>query len=215
MLNIKTFEVNPLSENCYVVSDETKEAVIIDCGCFHPNEWKTIKIYIDKEGLKVTHLLNTHLHFDHVMGVPMAFNDLGLGPEANKGDLNIYNKVEDQFRQVVNMSIPHIEMPPLSRELKDGDEIAFGNHTFVVVQTPGHTQGGICFYCKEENVLFTGDTLFRMSIGRTDLEGGSFDSLMQSIQNRLSILPPETVAYPGHGPSTTIADECRYNPYFN
>lgn len=214
-LTIKSFEVNPLSENCYVVSDETKSAVIIDCGCFHPDEWKEIKEYIDNKGLKIEHLLNTHLHFDHIMGVPMVHNDLGLCPEANKGDLYIYNKVEEQFMQVVNMTIPHIEMPPLGRELKDGDEITFGSHRFVVLQTPGHTPGGICFYCKEENVIFTGDTLFRMSVGRTDLQGGSYEALRQSIHDRLAILPAETVAYPGHGYSTTIADECKYNPYFN
>lgn len=214
-LNIKTFEVNPLGVNCYVVSDETKETVIIDCGCFHPDEWVEIKNYIDKEGLQVKHLLNTHLHFDHIMGIPMVYNDLGLKPEANKNDLYIYNKVEDQIRQVVGMVVDHIEMPPLGRELKDGDEIEFGEKTFVVLQTPGHTPGGICFYCKDENVLFTGDTLFRMSIGRTDLEGGSYEQIKQSIANRLAVLPHETTVYPGHGPASSIGDECRYNPYFN
>lgn len=215
MLNIKIFEVNPLGVNCYVVSDDTKEAVIIDCGCFHPDEWSEIKSFIDKEGLNVRHLLNTHLHFDHIMGIPMVFNDLGLSPEANKNDLYIYNKVEEQIKQVVGADIPHIEMPPLGLELRDGDEIEFGDHKFTVIQTPGHTPGGICFYCKEEEVLFTGDTLFRMSVGRTDLPGGNYKDLQQSIIERLATLPPTTIAYPGHGPSTTIEEEAKYNPYFN
>lgn len=210
---IKSFEVNPLGVNCYVVSDESKEAVIIDCGCFHPDEWSEISNYIHKEELKVKHVLCTHLHFDHIMGVPMAFNELGLSPEAHKGDINIYNKVEEQFMKVARIKIDHIEMPPLGRELNDGDEITFGTSRFVVLYTPGHTTGGVCFYCKEENVIFTGDTLFRMSIGRTDLDGGSYETIMQSI-NRLKELPGNTKAYPGHGPSTTIEEEAKYNPYF-
>lgn len=214
-MKIKTFEVNLLEVNCYIVSDDTKEAVIIDCGCFDISEWKRIKAYIDSEGLQVKHVLNTHFHFDHMMGVPMIHHDLGICPEAHKGDLTIYNKVEEQVSQFMGITLPHIELPPLARELKDGDEISFGSHKFVVVHTPGHTPGGICFYCKEENVIFTGDTLFKLSVGRTDLAGGNTNDLLNSLKNRLALLPPETVAYPGHGPSTTIADELRYNPYLN
>lgn len=212
-MNIKCFEVNPLGVNCYVVSDETKEAVIIDCGCFHPDEWTDIKKYIDEEGLCVKHLLNTHLHFDHVMGNPMVYNDLGLCPEANKSDAYIYNKVENQIKQFMQINIGHIEMPPIGVELKDGDEVCFGTHTLLVIQTPGHTVGGICFYCKEENALFTGDTLFRMSIGRTDMEGGNYNDLCQSIIERLYVLPEETVVLPGHGPTSNIGDEKKFNPY--
>jgi len=213
-MNIKKFEVNPLGVNCYVVSDDSKEAVIIDCGCFHPDEWNDIKKYIDSEGLKVVHLLNTHLHFDHIMGIPFAYNDLGLSPEANAADLYIYNKVEDQLSRIMGMKVEHIDMPEIGRQLRDGDEITFGSHKLLVIQTPGHTPGGVCFYCKEENVVFTGDTLFRMSIGRTDLDGGSYEAIKQSIQERLALLPRETKVYPGHGPASTIDDECKYNPYF-
>ena len=213
MLNIKTFSVNPLEVNCYVVSDEKKDAVIIDCGCFATSEWNDIKKYVAANGLTVVHLLNTHLHFDHVMGNIFAYNDLGIGPKACASDLYIYNKVEDQLRMFMGMTPAHIDMPKLEQELRDGDTITFGSHQFMVLQTPGHTPGGVCFYCKEEGILFTGDTLFRMSIGRTDLPGGSYEQIVQSINDRLAILPGETIAYPGHGPSTTIADECKYNPY--
>lgn len=214
-MEVKIFAVNPLEVNCYVVSDETKEAVIIDCGCFHPDEWAEIKNYIVKEQLKVVHLLNTHLHFDHIMGVPMVYNDLGLAPEANKNDLSIYNNVEKQISTFINMNVDHIEMPPLGRELRDGDTIEFGTHSFMVIQTPGHTKGGVCFYCKEENALFTGDTLFQCSIGRTDLEGGCYEDIIQSVKERLLVLPPETKVYPGHGPSSSIEFERKYNPYLN
>lgn len=214
-MEVKIFAVNPLEVNCYVVSDETKEAVIIDCGCFHPDEWVEIKNYIVKEQLKVVHLLNTHLHFDHIMGVPMVYNDLGLAPEANKNDLSIYNNVGKQISMFINMNVDHIEMPPLGRELRDGDTIEFGTHSFMVIQTPGHTRGGVCFYCKEENALFTGDTLFQCSIGRTDLEGGCYEDIIQSVKERLLVLPPETKVYPGHGPSSSIEFERKYNPYLN
>lgn len=214
-MEVKIFAVNPLEVNCYVVSDDTKEAVIIDCGCFHPDEWAEIKNYIVKEQLKVVHLLNTHLHFDHIMGVPMVYNDLGLAPEANKNDLSIYNNVGKQISMFINMNVDHIEMPPLGRELRDGDTIEFGTHSFMVIQTPGHTKGGVCFYCKEENVLFTGDTLFQCSIGRTDLEGGCYEDIIQSVKERLLVLPPETKVYPGHGPSSSIEFEMKYNPYLN
>lgn len=214
-MEVKIFAVNPLEVNCYVVSDDTKEAVIIDCGCFHPDEWVEIKNYIVKEQLKVVHLLNTHLHFDHIMGVPMVYNDLGLAPEANKNDLSIYNNVGKQISMFINMNVDHIEMPPLGRELKDGDTIEFGTHSFMVIQTPGHTKGGVCFYCKEENALFTGDTLFQCSIGRTDLEGGCYEDIIQSVKERLLVLPPETKVYPGHGPSSSIEFERKYNPYLN
>lgn len=214
-MEVKIFAVNPLEVNCYVVSDDTKEAVIIDCGCFHPDEWAEIKNYIVKEQLKVVHLLNTHLHFDHIMGVPMVYNDLGLAPEANKNDLSIYNNVGKQISMFINMNVDHIEMPPLGRELRDGDTIEFGTHCFMVIQTPGHTKGGVCFYCKEENALFTGDTLFQCSIGRTDLEGGCYEDIIQSVKERLLVLPPETKVYPGHGPSSSIEFEMKYNPYLN
>lgn len=214
-MEVKIFAVNPLEVNCYVVSDDIKEAVIIDCGCFHPDEWVEIKNYIVKEQLKVVHLLNTHLHFDHIMGVPMVYNDLGLAPEANKNDLSIYNNVEKQISTFINMNVDHIEMPPLGRELRDGDTIEFGTHSFMVIQTPGHTKGGVCFYCKEENALFTGDTLFQCSIGRTDLEGGCYEDIIQSVKERLLVLPPETKVYPGHGPSSSIEFEKKYNPYLN
>lgn len=214
-MEVKIFAVNPLEVNCYVVSDDTKEAVIIDCGCFHPDEWAEIKNYIVKEQLKVVHLLNTHLHFDHIMGVPMVYNDLGLAPEANKNDLSIYNNVGKQISTFINMNVDHIEMPPLGRELRDGDTIEFGTHSFMVIQTPGHTKGGVCFYCKEENALFTGDTLFQCSIGRTDLEGGCYEDIIQSVKERLLVLPPETKVYPGHGPSSSIEFEMKYNPYLN
>ena len=211
-MTIKTFEVNPLCENCYVVSDETKQCVIIDCGCSDEYEWGEIKKYINAEGLEVKNLLNTHLHFDHVWGNTFVYRDLGLRPEANYEDLTIYEHMDEQIRSVVGVGIPHPPLPPLGTSLLDSSEITFGNTTLKVLTTPGHSRGSICFYAEKDNVLFSGDTLFCGSCGRTDLEGGSYHDIMLSLQ-KLSTLPDSTKVFCGHGPSTTIEREKQYNLY--
>lgn len=212
-MKIKTFEVNPLGENCYVASDETREAVIIDCGCSHESEWRDIKKYLTDEGLQVKHLLNTHLHFDHVWGNSFVYRDFGLRPEANYEDLRIYERMDDQIEMVVGVSIPHPPMPPLGASLLDGSEVVFGHTALKVLATPGHSRGSICFYAEGDGVLFSGDTLFCGSVGRTDLVGGNYNDIMQSVR-RLAVLPEDTRVFCGHGPSTTIGRERMYNPYF-
>ncbi len=211
-MNIKIFEVNPLGENCYVVSDDTREAVIIDCGCSSESEWADIKDYIATQNLQVKHLLNTHLHFDHVWGNAFVHRDFVVKPEANFEDLYIYEHMDEQIRSVVGMSIPHPPLPPLGTSLLDGSEITFGNTTLKVLTTPGHSQGSICFYSEADDVLFSGDTLFCGSCGRTDLEGGSMESMILSLQ-KLATLPDKTKVFCGHGSATTIGREKLYNPY--
>lgn len=211
-MEIKTFTVNPLGVNCYVAHDITKEGGIIDCGCSTESEWKEIKDYIESENLTIKHLLNTHLHFDHVWGNPFAFRDLGISPEANRADASIYQEIDRQIEMVVGFKIPHPPMPQLGNSLKEGDEIAFGNTSLKVLHTPGHSQGSVCFYSEADEVLFSGDTLFYGSCGRTDLEGGSQSDMMKSLQ-RLALLPEATKVMCGHGPSTTIKMEKLHNPY--
>lgn len=220
-MTIKKFEVNPLCENCYVVSAETakqadgsirREAAIIDCGCSDEYEWEEIKKYIEDEGLQVKHLLNTHLHFDHIWGNSFVYRDLGLRPEACYEDLNIYEHMDEQIHSVVGVGIPHPPLPPLGTSLLDGSEITFGQTTMKVITTPGHSRGSICFYAEAEGVLFSGDTLFCGSCGRTDLEGGSYHDIIISLQ-KLITLPDSTQVLCGHGPTTTIEREKRYNPY--
>lgn len=212
-LTINTFSVNPLQVNCYVVSDETKEAVVIDCGCSTESEWNEIKAYAESEGLTLTHHLCTHLHFDHVWGCAYLFRDFQLYPEANYDDMDIYSHIDKQICSVVGFALPYPPMPPLGRSLMDGDKIAFGNTTFKVIATPGHSKGCICFYDEKNQVLFSGDTLFSSSCGRTDLEGGDFDELLDSLK-KLFVLPDNTQVYCGHGPSTSIKREKDYNPFF-
>ena len=194
MLQIKLFTVNPIQENTYVVSDETKEAVIIDCGCFTEREWKTVKDYIEDQHLRPVHLLNTHLHFDHCLGNRFAVRDYHLLAEAAMADYDLYSGMQAQAAMFMgNDYASHIDTDftaQLAPALKEGDAIHFGSHTLTVIATPGHTPGGICFYCQAENVLFSGDSLFSGSIGRTDLPGGSFRDLITSISSKLLSLQP-------------------------
>lgn len=212
MIIIKRFTCNMLAENCYVVSDDTHEAVIIDCGVMYDDEGTAITQYIRNNSLKPVHLLCTHGHFDHCMGNGLIYRKFGLKPEAHLEDKFLMEKMAQQTSDILGVALP-MEVPPVGRYLTDSDTITFGSHTLRILHTPGHTPGGVTYYCKEENSAFSGDTLFRMSIGRTDFERGSYEQIVNSLQHMLGTLPPDTKVYPGHGPETTIADEIRYNPY--
>ena len=212
MLKVKRFECNMLSENCYVVSDETHECVIIDCGAFYPEEGQAVVGYIRAAGLMPRHLLCTHGHFDHCMGNGYIYREFGLKPEVHADDEFLMVKMQQQTSDILGVDIA-LDVPPVGRYLTADDLISFGSHQLSILHTPGHTPGGIIFYCSEEQTAFSGDTLFRMSIGRTDFERGSYSQMMDSLQGVVAKLPPATTVYPGHGPQTTIADELRYNPY--
>ena len=212
MINIQRFEVNPLQENCYVVSDDSRECVIIDCGAYYDEESVAIDNYLRKQQLKPVHLLATHGHLDHNFGNAHLFKQYGLKVEICAGDQQLVERLPQQAAALFGMEISD-DQPPVGRLLNDGDTITFGQHTLQVIQTPGHSHGSCLFYCKEEGVVFSGDTLFRMSIGRTDFPEGSWQQMEQSLAKIAGTLPKDTVVYPGHGPQTTIADELQYNPY--
>lgn len=212
MITVKRFTCNVLAENCYVVSDESHEAVIIDCGVMYQEEGIAITQYIRDNGLHPVHLLCTHGHFDHCMGNGLIYREFGLKPEAHTGDQFLMETMQQQTTDILGVALP-MEVPPVGRYLTDKDAITFGSHTLRILHTPGHTPGGVTYYCKEEGIAFSGDTLFRMSIGRTDFDGGSYEQIVHSLREVLAVLPPDTKVYPGHGPETTIADEIRYNPY--
>ena len=212
MITVKRFTCNMLAENCYVVSDMSHEAVIIDCGVMYQEEGTAITMYIRDNGLHPLHLLCTHGHFDHCMGNGLIYREFGLKPEAHTGDQFLMETMQQQTTDILGVALP-MEVPPVGRYLTDKDAITFGSHTLRILHTPGHTPGGVTYYCKEEGIAFSGDTLFRMSIGRTDFDGGSYEQIVHSLREVLAVLPPDTKVYPGHGPETTIADEIRYNPY--
>ena len=199
---VETLVVSMFATNCYLVScRETGEALVVDPGA----EGKKILTEIRKRSLKIVGIVNTHGHIDHTgangrlrdaLRVPLLF------PEK---DLDIYRNPG------FGLGIIFGKAAEPDRLLKEGNKIVFGKLKLTVVETPGHTRGSISLY--GEGAIFTGDALFALSIGRTDLAGGSYPILLQSIKEKLLVLPPRTVVYPGHGPSTTIDTEARSNPF--
>ena len=213
MLNIQRFEVNPVQENCYVVSDETKEAAVIDCGALYDQERKAVVNYIKENGLTLRHVLCTHAHFDHIFGLDTLYEEFGVKPRLHPADRQIYDSMRQQVMAFFGTRYDKT-MPPLGDDLSDGELIPLGNSELKVLHTPGHSPGSVLFYCESEKILFAGDTLFRMSVGRTDLQGGSWQQLMHSLHHVVAVLPKDVTVYTGHGPSTTIGDETSMNPYF-
>ena len=212
MLTIKTFPFNLLQENTYVVSDETRDCVIIDCGAYYDDERKAITDYISTQGLKPCRLLSTHGHWDHNLGIDTIYQTYGLQVEAAKEDEFIITDIPRNFQSIIGAPLRR-EYPAVGRFFDDDEIIRFGTHELQILKTPGHSPGSVVFYCQQEHIAFTGDTLFRMSVGRTDFQGGSHEALMDSLHNVLAKLPPETVILPGHGPQSTISEEMKYNPY--
>ena len=212
MVKVYRFEVNPLQENCYVVSDDSHECVIIDCDAYYDEECVAIDNYLREQQLKPVRLLATHGHLDHNFGNAHLFQQYGLKVEICAEDQQLVERLPQQAAALFGMEISE-DQPPVGRLLSDGDSITFGNHTLQVLSTPGHSHGSCLFYIQEEGIVFSGDTLFRMSIGRTDFPEGSWQLMEQSLTKIAGTLPKETIVYPGHGPQTTIADELQYNPY--
>ncbi|MBQ8520416.1 MAG: MBL fold metallo-hydrolase [Bacteroides sp.] len=211
-MKIKRFEFNMFPVNCYVLWDDTKEAVVIDPACFYEEERQAFKTFIAKEGLKLTRLLNTHLHIDHVFGNPFIMREYGLKAEGGQQDEFWLEQASAQSRM---FGLQMNEAPaPLGRYICDGDIIRFGNTELEAIHVPGHSPGSMVYYCKADGCLFSGDVLFQGSIGRADLTGGNFDELREHICSRLFVLPNDTVVYPRHGASTTIGEEKTHNPFF-
>ena len=204
MMTVKRFVFNMLQENTYVVSDETREAVIIDCGALYDEERTALLNYIKDLRLKPIHLLSTHGHFDHNFGNDTVWRTFGLQPEVAAEDEWLMD-IKQQVRQMMGADY-QCEFPLVGRLLSDNDVVSFGTHQLAVIATPGHTRGSVTFYCEAEKTAFTGDTLFRMSIGRTDFESGSETDMMASLK-KLATLPADTKVYAGHGEPTTIGDE--------
>lgn len=200
-------------ENCYVVSDDTKECVIIDCGAYTSEERQMIVDYVRTENLVPKHLMSTHGHLDHNFGNDTIYKEFGLRPEIGSKDNELLDKLNEQSEALIGQTLSYEPMPA-SRLLNDGDKIEFGNHSFEVLETPGHSQGSVLFICREEDVAFAGDTLFCGSIGRTDLPGGSMFQIIQSLRT-ISQLPDSMRILPGHGAETTIGEELRTNPYLD
>jgi len=210
MLNVQRFTFNPVQENTYVVYNDEKDCCIIDPGCYFAAEEKALTDFVEENGLKPVYLLNTHCHLDHIFGNrfihkkyglilhlhPLEKAVLALGPASG----NMWQMPFDNYDGDLKF-------------IDEGDTIQLGNETFEILFTPGHSPGSICFYSKVHKFIISGDVLFNGSVGRTDLPGGSFDTLQQSIKTKMYMLPEDVIVYPGHGDSTTIGDEMKTNPF--
>lgn len=201
-----------VQENCYVLHDETQEGVIIDCGALMPEEEEALRDYIAAEGIQVKHLLHTHSHFDHVFGDQFVYSTYGIKPEMHEQEVALYGDVSGQVAMFLHRNIS-VVVPPLGNVFTGRDEIKFGNHTLEIIETPGHSPGGVCFYCRAEKALFSGDSLFKHEIGRFDFPYGDGAALIDNLKTKILTLPADVNVYPGHGDATSIEEERAYNPY--
>jgi glyoxylase-like metal-dependent hydrolase (beta-lactamase superfamily II) len=208
---IAVFTFNPFQENTYLVYDETGECAIIDPGCFEAHERIELDNFIAANGLRPVRLLNTHCHIDHVFGNAHVARTYGLPLEIHRGELPVLEAVP-QIARFYGM--PQGEPSPApGRFLTEGEVIAFGNVRLEALLTPGHSPASLSFFIREQGLLIAGDVLFREGIGRTDLPGGDYDTLIASNAQRLLPLGDEVQVFPGHGPSTTIGHERLHNPF--
>jgi glyoxylase-like metal-dependent hydrolase (beta-lactamase superfamily II) len=204
----ETIPVGPLSVNCYIVAcEQSREGIVVDPG----GDADQIISLVQQHGLKIHTIINTHGHFDHVGGNCQLTATWGARLLIHQSDAPMLGRSAEVARRY---GLHGDNSPEADGYLEDGMDIAFGAHQLKVLHTPGHTQGGCCLYFEDERKVITGDTLFADSIGRTDLPGGSHEQLLESIRTKLFTLPDDVVAYPGHGPQTTIGHEKRCNPYF-
>jgi len=210
MLQIQSFVFNAFQENTYVLYDETKECVIIDPGCYEKNEEQELVQFIEQNDLKVKILLNTHCHVDHVLGNFFI-------QEKYKVKLYINPKDEPVLKAVKayapTYGLQQYQESSPDAYLEEGEIVSFGEQKLSVLFVPGHSPGHIAFYNAENKIVIGGDVLFQNSIGRTDLPGGNFETLINSIHKKLFTLPDDVTVYPGHGPKTTIGFEKKTNPF--
>lgn len=210
MLQIKKFTFNPVQENTFVVFDETGECVIVDAGCYNENERQELDDFIVRKQLKPMKLINTHCHFDHIMGITHCRIKYHIPFETHANEALLVEQAEEHG-DLFGIPMEPVDAPDAF--FQEGDQITFGNSYFEVIETPGHSPGGVVFYNPEQKILIAGDVLFYGSIGRTDLPGGSYTQLTGNIKTKLLVLPEDTRVYCGHGPETTIGFEKANNPF--
>tara|TARA_B100001250_G_scaffold74574_1_gene60931 strand:- start:3565 stop:4218 length:654 start_codon:yes stop_codon:yes gene_type:complete len=210
-MKIKSFTFNTFQENTYIIYDETKDSLIIDPGCYTKKEQEMLKEFILTEELKPQKLINTHCHIDHILGNKFISDYWGVELQMHKADLPLL-KNSGNISKMYGFE-DYKGSPQPKHFLTEGDELSFGKSSFNILFTPGHSPGHICLYNKENNMLIAGDLIFQNSIGRTDLPGGNYNTLMESITNKILPLPAETLIFCGHGPSTNLGDEKKYNPF--
>lgn len=212
MITVKSFICNPFQENTYILFDETKECVIVDAGCYSANEQEAIDSFIAENELVPVKLLNTHGHIDHIAGIEYLSKKYGIELYIHADEIdNIHRSSAMGAAWGFNITVPTCKV----NFIEANGTVTFGKTTLKVVELPGHTKGGVGFYNEEQKIIILGDTLFRGSIGRTDLPGGDYEKIIHSIIKNLLPLGDEVRYYSGHGESSTLGHERRYNPFVN
>ena len=211
MLKIQRYVFSPFSENTYIIWDDiTNHGAIIDPGCYDVKEKEAVDDFIQRNSIELKYLINTHCHIDHIFGnafIKSKYEPLFLAPEKDVFMLDLMIDAAKNYRVELTPS------PKPDQFISEDFEFFLGTLKGEFIFTPGHTPGGFCLYFQTEKVCFTGDVLFNGSIGRTDLWGGDYDTLIESIQNKLLPLPGDVIIYPGHDSRSTIGDEKMYNPF--
>lgn len=210
MLTVHRFTFNPVQENTYVVYNEKGQCCIIDPGCYFASEEQALKNFIEETGLRPELLINTHCHLDHIFGNRFVHKSWGLSLHLNRLEKAVldYGPASGQLWQ-----LPFDNYDGELIFIDEGDVIRLGEDELQILFTPGHSPGHLSFYSPDHKFVISGDVLFQGSVGRTDLPGGDFDTLEQSIRTKLYQLPEDVIVYPGHGESTTIGDEMKSNPF--
>jgi len=202
---------SPIEVNTYIIASDSGDCAIIDCACFNKEECDIFESFIKSHKLNPVVLLNTHCHFDHIFGNKFILEKYNLRTQYHEQEEHNHSG----FMERIMRSSWKLDAPPKPmRYIADNELIEFDSICLKALLVPGHTSGSLAFYNEKEGCVFTGDALFAGSIGRTDLPGGDYDTLIASIQNRLFTLPPSTVVYPGHGDSSEIGNEITSNPWF-
>ncbi len=212
MLKVKSFVFSPIQENTYLLYNEFNDCLVIDPGCYFPEEKDELKGFITQSSLAPQMLLNTHCHLDHVFGNRFVAETWGLTLQLHEKEKKLLDYAPTSGL-MYNMPFDNYLGDYIY--LKEGDIIKLGADELKVIEAPGHSPGHICFYCKKQNFIISGDVLFNRSIGRTDLPGGNHETLLKNIREKLFILPDETVVYSGHGAVTTIGEEKKHNPFLS
>ncbi len=209
-MHIRQFSFNPFQVNTYILYDDTGECAIIDASCYEKHEKKQLADFIEEKQLKPVLQLFTHCHIDHMLGSRFVSKTYKLKPLTHQDSLPFLENSKE-YGKAFGFDVEKPVLPEVF--IDDGDILMFGKQELKVLHTPGHAAGSLCYYHESENLVVVGDVLFLGSIGRTDLPTGDHDLLIKSILQKLMVLPDNTTVYPGHGPSTLIADERKANPY--